>query len=601
MVQLNTTYDSSIHQKIFVLKGDEAYARTTDTIATLITDFDNYTSYVSKCHVGLEIQVLRELGVSKIYVYIDDEVPWEIPWSDSGMAQIIDEDWNEQGVYWENGKLIIGKYDHDNDINTGLFLLYDVEHTIKVRYDGNKNCLGSSAKPIVFTVPTPDTFNTELTFNKATPPRYAPNTTINDITVTLTSNTELTSSKLIDIYDDATTPSTLLTQVELEQDVPSTITLTGLSEGLHKIRASWTGDSECFASDNELDVSVGYKIINLEYPSFLYSYQTGDVSCYVLDYFDEPWTGERFALFEDRGTSWNIITSYQSVDSNGFISFTDVDISSKPYALYSNTDARRHGEIMTTDVIDITGISVAFDEPITDRIPSSRGWMDASNRITATVMGANNQPIQVADIPLTVEFESFVGTYSWDHVTNSNGTYIEELGSDVARIVTGTVTVTNTQISNSAKWIIPEYWWTTSKNKQVGTCSNQSYVSKTSKGFKFDGGKNTEKQFIFRFDPNSWSSDFPVTGIYTIEFDLWASSTYDVNSDWSWVCCGYDLVDSNYTGRYYKFVCDLVNSRVTLFVNGVEKGSRNYDYKSFNMTLTNMYAIIDNLVIVREE
>ena len=46
MVQLNTTYDSSIHQKIFVLKGDEAYARTTDTIATLITDFDNYATYM---------------------------------------------------------------------------------------------------------------------------------------------------------------------------------------------------------------------------------------------------------------------------------------------------------------------------------------------------------------------------------------------------------------------------------------------------------------------------------------------------------------------------------------------------------------------------
>ena len=600
MVQLNTTYDSSIHQKIFVLKGDEGYARTTDTIATLITDFDNYTTYIERCHVGLEIQVLRELGVSKIYIQIDDEVPWEIPWSDSGMAQIIDEDWNEQGVYWENGKLIIGKYDHDNNINTGLFLLYDVEHTIKVRYDGNKNCLGSSAKPIVFTVPTPDYFATELSFNKATPPRYAPNTTINDITVTLTSDTELSSSKLIDIYDDATTPSTLLTQVELEQDVPSTINLTGLSDGLHKIRASWTGDWECYASDSELDVSVGYKLTNIQYPSFLYTGQEVEVSCYISDYFDEPWSGLSLAIFEKRGSAWYSISSFLYTDSNGYLHFNGVDISSYPYAFYSTSNPRWNSDLMTTEIIEITGISVAFDEPISDRNLSSIGWADASNRITATVMGANNQPIQVADIPLTVEYESFVGTYSWDHVTNSNGTYTGELKTDIARIVTGTVTVTNTQISNTAKWIIPEYWWSSSKNKQVGTCTNQSYVSKVVDGFAFNSGKNTEKQFSFAFNPNSWHSDFPITGIYTIEFERGSAYSYDMSS-WSWDCCGFNLSSQSNKGRYYKFICDLINQQVSMIVDGTEKGTHAFTPKSFNMSINNMQVVIDNLVIVREE
>ena len=95
MVQLNTTYDSKIHQKVFVLKGDEAYARTTDTIATLITDFGDYDSHINYCHVGLEIQVLRELGKSHLFIYCDDELIYKIPWADSGMAQIIDEEWNE--------------------------------------------------------------------------------------------------------------------------------------------------------------------------------------------------------------------------------------------------------------------------------------------------------------------------------------------------------------------------------------------------------------------------------------------------------------------------------------------------------------------------
>ena len=586
MVQLNTTYDSSIHQKIFVLKGDEGYARTTDTIATLITDFGNYTTYISKCHVGLEIQVLRELGDSFLHIYCDDEELYSIPWSDSGMAQIIDEDWNDKGVYWENGKLIIGKYDYENNINTGLFLLYDVEHTIKVRYDSNEKCLGSSAKPIVFTVPSPDTFATELSFNKVTPPRYAPNTTINDITVTLTSDNELTSSKLIDIYDDSTTPSTLLTQVELEQDVASTITLTGLSDGVHKIRASWTGDGECYATDSELDISVGYKITNLEYPSYLISGTSGTLSCIVTDYFDNPWSSLGGVVGEEG--AWEPISQSSSTDSHGFISFDTVYFSNYPFFVQISGWS---GEKHTTNIINPTSIQVAFNEPITDRYQSSSGWMDASNRITATVMGANNQPIQVAGIDLSIYMESFFNTDHWWGVTDSNGRYTEELGQNIAGVITGRVTVKGTQISNSAKWIVPEYWWSSSKNKQVGSYLSDGgiTVSKVSNGFRLDSYNSALNLVKFAYD--SPVSENPV---YRIEFDVVRLGDY--NNGYTHLC-----------GRsfqmgvgHYVISHNLGNGSVQITFNGRDSAWTNVPNR-FEIGCNNYMMIIDNLVIVREE
>lgn len=589
MVQLNTTYDSSIHQKIFVLRGDEAYARTTDTIATLITDFDNYSTYISKCHVGLEIQVLRELGESTLHIYCDDEEIYAIPWVDSGMAQVIDSDWNDKGVYWEDGKLIIGKYDYENHINTGLFLLYDVEHTITIRYDGNKRCLGSKADPIIFTVPTPDTFATELTFNKENP-RYAPYSTIDDVTLTLTCQNELTSSKMIDIYDDSTTPSTLLDTVELEQDTPLTVTLSGLSDGLHNIRASWNGDYECYGSETTMNMSIGYKITQLEYPSVLVTGEKGRVYCFILDYFDNPWKNKEFKLYEEINSAWHYMGKTESTDRDGQIKFHNVSISSHPYALFDE-DLIMSSEIMTTEIIDVSDIQVAFSNPITESSLSRYGdWSIATNRITAIPIGQNNQPIQVADIPLTIKLESYRPTETFSGYTKSDGTYYRDLSTNTPRIITATVTVKNTEISNTAKWIVPEYWWSSSNNKQAGsyTADGGINITKVNNGFKFDYQGSPAKNVYFGYGSN--------TGVYVIEFDGISANSYQYPSQV--YVCGREFG----IGRsHLKFVHDIDNGTVQAYLDGRTGASWSYSEKRFHLGVMNYNFVIDNLVIVREE
>ena len=594
MVQLNTTYDSSIHQKIFVLKGDEAYARTTDTIATLITDFGDFDSHINYCHIGLEIQVLRELGNSTLFIYCDDELLYAIPWADSGMAQIIDEDWNEKGVYWINGKLVIGKYEEEDYSDTqqgesrivdstGLYLLYDVDHTIKVRYGGNKNCLGSSEN-IKFNVPTPTKFVSELVFNKDEQ-RYAPNTTIDDLTLTLTCGNDLTTAKSVKIYDDISGTPVLLDTVSLTQDVPVTLSLSGLSDGLHPIRALWQGDGESYSSEETIHISVGYKIINLEYPPYLISGTVGTLSCNVLDYFDEPWIG--IGAFVGDDGSWEPISNASTSDSHGFVSFNQVYFSEYPFFVQIGG---WNGEKHTIPIINPSAIQVTFNEPITESFRSRYGdWTQATNTITATVMGANNQPIQVADMPLVVKLESFRPTQTWESLTNANGVYSQLLTTNDPRVITATVTLKGTQISNTAKWTVPEYWWSNSNNKQAGsyTADGGITVTKVSNGFKFESKSPSYQNVYF-----GYGSD---TGVYIIEFDNVIS-----NGTGSANILGHGM-SMPFSG-HYKFIHDLDNSTVKQYFNGREGLTWSYSPKRFEFGCENdYYSIIDNLVIVREE
>ena len=79
---------------------------------------------------------------------------------------------------------------------------------------------------------------------------------------------------------------------------------------------------------------------------------------------------------------------------------------------------------MTTEIIEITDINVSFANPIVEREQMSDGrYYNTYNRLTATVKGANNQPINIAGIPLTITgTHSYIGNLSTIYtVTDSNG------------------------------------------------------------------------------------------------------------------------------------------------------------------------------------
>ena len=467
MVQLNTTYDSSIHQKVFVLKGDEAYARTTDTIATLITDFGDFDNHISYCHIGLEIQVLRELGDSHLLITIDGESLEPIPWSDSGMAEIIDSDWNEKGVYWENGKLLIGKYSLNPLINTGLYLLYDVEHKIEVRYEPNNYCLGSSAKPIVFTVPTPDVFTSTLTLNPLTT-RFAPDDEV-DMKLSFDCDNQTTTAKSVRIYDN----DVLVETVEVTQDIFTMLELGVLSTGLHTIKAVFEGDDEAYASETSLDISVGYKITNVEYPSYIIQGNTGTLSCNVLDYFNEPYVDLGVSVAEYNDGGWESISSQSTTDGYGFVSINPVNYSEKEFAI---TDGNWYSERHTTNIINPTSISLELDKSIT--------MEHESNRVSGTLL-SNNQPITVKGVAISLTLSNFYDSTSNTVYTNDNGGFSLNMDGEILNGVHRVDTLARIGSRwSKVVWRRLSHWWSSSDNKYNGNSTNTyATIVKKSNGF----------------------------------------------------------------------------------------------------------------------
>ena len=498
MVQLNTTYDSKIKEKIFILKGDEGYARTTDVVANLITSFSDYDDYLGNCHVGLEIQVLRELGDSTIDIYINDEVK-TIPWSSEHMDEIIDADWNEQGIYWEDGKLIVGKYETTPSlIETGLYLPYDVEHTIKVRYNGNKYCLGSSAKPLVFTVPTPDKFKSMLTLSGET--RFAPDTSVN-IGLRFDCEATIQEAKTVLIYDG---DDLIATVDDVEKGVTSTVNLGVLSDGLHNLMAVFEGDDEAMASKSSIQyISVGYNISQVQYTPALITGTTGTFSCVVTDYFVNPWDDLSVKVSDYNGSTWNDISSSATTDENGAVSFNTVQYNANPFAV---TIGNWHSRTYTTQIIYPSDISIQSSRELLHT------QMSDSTFISGYLM-SGDEPIVANGIHLRAYIYDMTGEIpvpiDKSIYTQENGRYNFEFNgnigngrkSGIRRIVV--MLYDDHQFQNSIDVTLVEYDWSSVRSSQKGSATlNGVSVSRTNDGFKVLRQSVGVSSILFKYDSN---------------------------------------------------------------------------------------------------
>lgn len=575
MVQLNTTYDKQLKEKIFVLKGDEGYARTTDVIATLITDFSDYDTHISTCHVGLEIEVLREFGDSQLHIYVDGEVT-TIPWSHENMATIIDSTWNERGVYWENGKLIIGKQQiYPSLIETGIYCLYDVEHTIKVKYDGNKQCLGSS-DTIVFTVPMPDTFKSTLTFTSPSQ-RYAPTTEINDIEISFDGEHTSLEEKTVSIYLDSTFYDTVSLR---PNDTSETLNLTGLTDGLHTLTALFDGDDEFYASQTEYQISIGYNIVNLDYSPYIVQGGSGYLSCTVLDYFNEPFIGLRLSVVEDNG-GWQPISSDTNLtDSYGSVTIEPVYYSSREFAISTGT---WYSERHTTNVVSPTSLSM--------NLGSQYVTLNSSTTITGAVY-SNGSIIPVEGIGITFISTDIDGNeHEWNAVTGSDGKYSTTIQTDANGKVEIVGWVDNSLVNNSVYLDVLSYWWDTDDNKQYGYVrSNNVSTIKTNRGYKFENLTKTNGMVVFNYN---------YVGKWVVEFDL-----VDIDGTFDYIKFdGRNIFGTQYGVQipvHWRIEHDADNN-VKWYVDNILWQTYNYSTRAFVIELNNGSIIVDNLMIERIE
>ena len=491
MVQLNTTYDKTLKEKVFVLKGEEAYARTTDVLADIISDFDDCNSHINYCRVGLEVDVLREVGDAFVNIYDNDIMLLSIPWGED-MDTIINNDYyNNQGIYWQDDKLIIGS---STDVDTGFFMDYDVEHNIRVDYTGNKQCLSSKSDVISFVEEKPDSYSSTLNVTTSE--------TSYDVGDTVTFNVTLSISTsdiqhTIQVYDNGS----LIDTLTIDANEPTTYTKSGLSEGLHSFRFYFIGDEEAFSSETTKDISVGYKLVLESVPSYAVNGVPVSVGVRLTNYFNNPLELKTINMIDDYG---EISQSTARTDENGYVLIEPVYVGTTPIrAVYRNelTSKNYYSEKVTIPIYSPSRIDIT---------PSRR--VIANNEtsdITITPYPSLNKDLNV---PLTIERSS--GTTSDTVVVPSNLEYgIETITGDG----NGDITITANIGDVTATEVIEDVlqYWSVVNQTEFGKSYYNSYctLSIVDNGYRWRGIQNYNT-------PRLTFSSSPKSSNLLLEFDV---------------------------------------------------------------------------------
>lgn len=483
MVQLNTTYDKTLKQKIFVLKGEEAYARTTDVLADIISDFDDCNSHIRYCRVGLEVDVLREVGDAFVNIYDEDTMLLSIPWGEDMESIINNSYYNDKGIYWQNDKLVIGSSDN---VDTGLFLSYDTLHNIQVRYTGNKQCLGSKSDVISFMEEKPDSYASSIS-------AVASSVSVETgDSVAFTLNLSIPTSDIqhtVQVYDNGSLIDTL--SIDANEDV--SYSKSGLSNGLHSIRFLFVGDEEAFSSETTVDVGVGYKLLLVDVPSYVINGEPAKIGVSLTDYLDNPLSGDDVSMVEYiPNWGYEQISQPKQTNDDGYALIEPVYVGTHEICAYymSSGSKQYYSERVTVPVY--TPLSI-------DILPSRRV---ISNGVSTQVSIYPN-PLPPVDlkVPVTVTRASGTTTDTINIPANSYG--VLPLTGDGGGDITVSATlgsVTGTDIVEDAI----QYW-----SISDGADFNRRYyevyttLSVINNGYKLQAGNSSaDKLLLFASMPN---------------------------------------------------------------------------------------------------
>ena len=480
MVQLSTTYDTVLHKKIFMLKGDEAYAKSTDTVMNVVEFSDSYT-HMSYMRVGLEIAVHRMIGdISSVIIYCNDEVLKVIPWAEVMSSSVISGD---DDLSWDSTKKVV-QWGTEDDDDSGLILEYGIDNEFYAKFVGNPQCLKSESKHENWNLPLPEHFESTLTFSGTT--SYDGGATTSLSLLFEVDNT-LTDSKSVKIYDD----DTLKTTISVTKDVASTVALTGLSDGLHTIRAVFEGDDECSFAETTIDISIGYDFTSMTMPSVIVSGVAQSMKLLVEDYFHNAQTSKTITLKQNGSTVTTATT-----DSEGTVSFSNVTLSDYPLVFTYG------GSTGTFTPTFVNPSSITINADTLDVVPNSR------ITLTGSILDSNNEVIEVSGVPITISrngsglttVNTNYGIYSMVYSGNSVGT--TELSA----------TVTGTQVTDSID--VNDYLWAMSSDglNYSYTAPVLSYctMEAISNGWAITNTQQTMGQVDFKIDALTK---------YIIEFD----------------------------------------------------------------------------------
>lgn len=315
MAKITTTYDSTLKEKVFIVKGEEAYARTTDCVLTeLFTNNgerrSDWNDSIDNMKLEFRIDVLRDVGASQVVLYDNDITLGVFPLD-------------------TNSHRIDLKYEEDLGVDNRIELGYGIEHNIYAKYMGNKQCLKSQSQSYTLSEPIPSKYRTELIFTN----EYGEELTTFDfdtapeIRLGLILNAEShLDGNTIKIYDN----DELIYEGETEgggglpfplhRQLPST----NISKGLHRLKAVFEGNDYLESKTATVDLSVGYEVVIEECPFYRVNGEAIDIVAKVQSFLGNPPSTEFSTRpYTVRGAI-NTVVDYPTED--GLLHFNDVEL-----------------------------------------------------------------------------------------------------------------------------------------------------------------------------------------------------------------------------------------------------------------------------------
>lgn len=263
---------------------------------------------------------------------------------------------NNQIIFADKGGLNTNNYNKLNigseeDLNSGLWLGYDIEHNIYAKYMGNKKCLKSQSKTESFIEPTPSKYLTNLMFINPFI-NHDSNTNV-DFQLRIQSSEYCVLSKSVKVYVDNQLHST----VSVPPNGLKNIRLSGLNDGKHVIRAVFEGDDESVADDVCFEFSVGYIIRWEQVPKAIVYNDEYMVKVHVKNYLMDNMSGVDVSF---NGLYPNISCPNGVTDSNGFYSTNIKLLENINHDSYINLQADVKGSLSELKMVSLYKISHLF-------------------------------------------------------------------------------------------------------------------------------------------------------------------------------------------------------------------------------------------------
>ncbi len=255
MARVSIFYDKDIKEQVFMIRGDERYARATKTVMEL-------GSLVNQGDYGfvyeVSINVLRDVGDSSIVIYDNDDVLYVInSWqsTDTGITIELPE------------------------------LSWDSEHNLQAKYIGNGRCSPSFSKVIhMDSIPNPNKVDAPLkTYVFYHVP--ADTSTFRIGAYFDISNRSVSYNQPIKFYLDGDYVDTINISSSTGE---AEITFTDVPDGLHTVKAEFEGSLLLYEKTSTIQVSVGEKLTILSAPSVLVTGDTATFQLKLTDYLNNP-------------------------------------------------------------------------------------------------------------------------------------------------------------------------------------------------------------------------------------------------------------------------------------------------------------------------